>query len=223
MAGVRPYGAITEDIGPGVLPGAAETLPPPRGEAVLAQPSTERRLPIPGQPEEIGLPPSINEARQAAPRTRRELEQVDGPRLPGPTMVPTSTEAAPFAVTGPDEKLPPGIQPRMLNTRRIELDYEVEAFDAAGSHKIEIWGTKDSGQTWAKVGSDDDDHGPAYVTVDADGLYGFRIVVVNANGVADDLPKPGDAPDVWIGVDTTKPMGRIVSMEPGSGARAAPR
>ncbi len=90
----RPYGAITEDIGPGVLPGAEETLPPPRGEAVLAQPS-ERRLPVPGQPEEIGLPPSINEARQTAPRTRRELEQVDGPRLPGPTMVPTSTEAAP--------------------------------------------------------------------------------------------------------------------------------
>ena len=145
-------------------------------------------------------------------------------------MVPTSTEAVPKAPAAkaesgtnvaavPDEKLPPGIQPRMLNTRRIELDYEVEAFDGAGLHKVEIWGTKDSGRRWAKIGNDDDDHGPAYVTVDADGLYGFRIVVVSANGVADDTPKPGDAPDVWIGVDTTKPMGRFTSIEPGSGAQ----
>ena len=119
-------------------------------------------------------------------------------------MVPTSTEAVPMTpaakaeagvagATVLDEKLPPGIQPRMLNTRRIELDYDVEAFDAAGSHKIEIWGTKDSGQTWAKMGNDDDDHGPAYVTVDADGLYGFRIVVVSATGVSEDPPKSGDA------------------------------
>jgi hypothetical protein len=223
-AGARRYGTITEQIGPGVLPSVEEVLPPPHEEIVSAGPATERALPIPLQPEEVGLPPTMNEARQASPRTRRDLQQVDGPRLPGPTMVPTSIDAIPGAQPTSssaggaiEEKLPPGIQPRMFNTRRIELDYEIEASDATAPQRIDIWGTKDGGRTWSKVGDDDDNRGPAIVTVDQDGLYGFRIVVASQTGAAEDVPKPGDAPDVWIGVDTVKPVGQIISVDPGTG------
>lgn len=222
LAGVKRYGTIAEQIGPGLLPPAAEVLPaPPAAEEVAGVPAAERALPIPNQPEEVGLPPSANEARQSAPRTRRDLEQIDGPRLPGPAALPASTEAGVAnpgtpptngAATSPaDESLPPGVQPRMFNTRRIELDYDVESMSPGSVPTIEIWGTRDSGRTWAKYGSHDNEHGPASVTVDGDGLYGFRILVSNTGATTEDAPRSGDTPDIWINVDTQKPAGRIVS------------
>ncbi len=218
------YGTITEEIGPGAT---AETLPSPHPETVLAQP-TEQYLPVPTQPEEVGLPPTHIDARQSAPRTRRELEQIDGPRLPGPAMVPTSTEplGAQSAALGGGgraaaplyENLPPGIRPRMINTRRIELDYELDAINPPAAPKIEIWGTKDGGTNWALFGTDEDGQGPAFVMVEDEGLYGFRIVVAGAGG-EEDRPKAGDRPDMWIGTDYTKPVARLAPLEVGPNAQ----
>jgi len=220
------YGTVSEEIGPGTT---AETLPPPHTETVLAQPPTEQYLPVPTQPEEVGLPPSHIDARQTAPRTRRELEQIDGPRLPGPAMVPTSTDArtgypppamqAGGRATAPMyENLPPGIRPRMINTRRIELDYELDAISPPAAPKIEVWGTKDGGATWALFGTDEDGQGPAFVMVEEEGLYGFRIVVAGAGG-EEDRPKAGDRPDMWIGADFTKPSARLAPLDTGPTAQ----
>jgi hypothetical protein len=222
LAGRRRYGDVAEQIGPGVIPPTTEILPaPPAAESIVGVPSTERVLPIPNEPEEVGLPPSANEARQSVPRTRRDLEQVDGPRLPGPAALPTSTDGSNVnldtvngTATPPrEEPLPPGVQPRMFNTRRIELDYDVESSSSGSPPKIEIWGTRDSGHTWSKYGSHDNEHGPAFVTVDSDGLYGFRIVVASASDGAEEAPRSGDPPDIWINVDTEKPSGRILSAD----------
>ncbi len=212
-----------------MLPPAAEVLPPPpAAEEVAGIPATERALPIPDQPEEVGLPPAANEARQIAPHTRREIEQIDGPRLPGPATVPTSTDASAVAPannragTAPSEEtLPPGVQPRMFNTRRIELDYDVESMSPGSIPTIEIWGTKDGGRAWTKYGTLQNEHGPAFVTVDADGLYGFRIVVASGASGAEEAPRSGDAPDIWINVDTEKPAGGIISAQADSATPGA--
>ena len=56
--------------------------------------------------------------------------------------------------------------------------------------------------------------------VEEEGLYGFRLVLTNGAGVGGKPPRSGDAPDIWIYVDLTKPTARIVSVEPGVEAEA---
>ena len=80
--------------------------------------------------------------------------------------------------------LPAGERPYMVNSRRFaHLDYEVESSGAAGIAKIEIWGTRDAGRTWQSYGLQPATHGPIKVKVDTEGLYGFRIVVMDGKGL----------------------------------------
>ena len=113
--------------------------------------------------------------------------------------------------------LPAGERPYMVNSHRFALDYEVESAGAAGVAKIEIWGTRDAGRTWQSYGLQAAAHGPIKVKVDMEGLYGFRIVVVDGKGLAGRPPHSGDLPELWVGVDLTKPLARITNFELGAG------
>ncbi len=116
--------------------------------------------------------------------------------------------------------LPPGERPYMVNSRRFALDYEVESAGAAGIAKIEIWGTRDAGRTWQSYGLQPATHGPIKVKVDTEGLYGFRIAVVNGKGLSTRPPHSGDLPELWVGVDLTKPIARITTFDLGTGDHA---
>ena len=89
----------------------------------------------------------------------------------------------------------------MVNRRSFELDYEIESVGGSGIAKVELWGTRDGGAHWQRFGRDDDNRSPILVTVDAEGLYGFRVVVESGNGMSSDPPRDGDLPEVWINVD----------------------
>jgi hypothetical protein len=52
------------------------------------------------------------------------------------------------------------------------------------------------------------------VNVDEEGIYGFRMVIETTGGARSPTPKPGDLPEVWVGIDVTKPSARIVSVQP---------
>jgi hypothetical protein len=108
---------------------------------------------------------------------------------------------------------PVGERPQMVGRRSFELDYEVEATGGAGIAKVELWGTRDGGGHWQRFGRDDDNRSPILVTVDAEGLYGFRVVVESGNGLASETPRDGDLPEVWINVDLTKPTARITATD----------
>lgn len=113
--------------------------------------------------------------------------------------------------------LPPGERPYMVNSRRFALDYEVDSAGGAGVAKIEIWGTRDAGRTWQSYGLQPANHNPIKVKVDGEGLYGFRITVVDSKGLTTRPPHSGDLPELWVGVDLTKPIARITSFELGTG------
>ncbi len=49
--------------------------------------------------------------------------------------------------------------------------------------------------------------------VDGEGIYGFRMLVQSGSGYGGRPPAEGDLPDIWIGVDLTKPACRITSTE----------
>ncbi|MBN2578052.1 MAG: hypothetical protein JXB10_03595 [Pirellulales bacterium] len=140
--------------------------------------------------------------------------------LPGAINPPignrySSSEAAP--IDSSFSYLPPGERVRMVNTRLFELDYDVEAVGPSGIGRVELWGTRNGGRTWQSFGVDNDTRSPLSVDVDGEGLYGFRIVLTNGVGLSTGPPQTGELPAVWIGVDTTKPIARLLGAELGAG------
>jgi hypothetical protein len=108
----------------------------------------------------------------------------------------------------------------MVNSKRFALEYEIESAPAAGIAKVEVWGTRDGGRTWTSYGVEPSRQGPVRVSVDAEGLYGFRITVQDARGFGNSPPKNGDLPELWVGVDLTKPAARITAIDSGMGDHA---
>ncbi len=119
-------------------------------------------------------------------------------------------------------ELPPsrGEKPFYSKAKSFSLDYEINTPAAAPVTAIELWGTADGGKIWERWGTDPDGQSPLDIQVAGEGLFGFRMVVVAANGLAGNRPRNGDNADAWVHVDTQVPQARIQSALPGKGAEA---
>jgi hypothetical protein len=116
--------------------------------------------------------------------------------------------------------LPGGVRPRLVNSRKFELDYDVESVGPSGVAKVELWATSDGGKTWKSYGADPDSTSPYVVQVEGEGTFGFRMVIEATTGLRSPQPQPGDLPEIWIGVDVTRPTARITAAVPGTGEHA---
>lgn len=114
-------------------------------------------------------------------------------------------------------QVPRGVEPKFVNSRTFSLEYQVEDVGGWGVSKVQLWGTRDGGQTWHYYAEDDDNRSPLNVTVDGEGLYGFRIIVQSAAGPGGFAPQSGDEPELWVGVDLHRPQAELLSVEPGTG------
>jgi len=101
----------------------------------------------------------------------------------------------------------------MVNSRSFELDYDVTSVGPSGVSRVEVWGTRDAGRSWTRLAMTDGQRSPATVQVDEDGTYGLRLVVQSGSGLTGLTPKSGEAPELWVGVDTTPPTGHIVGVQ----------
>jgi len=115
--------------------------------------------------------------------------------------------------------LPPGERPRMVNSRLFELVYDDDSDGPSGNTRVEIWGTRDGGRTWRSFAASDDCRKPIRISVGEEDTYGFR-AVRSMTAAPAQPPKSGDLPEVWIGVDLSKPTARLLSAREGSGAEA---
>lgn len=136
----------------------------------------------------------------AGPRERMSAQSVSQPHRAGRGNLDFSL-------------LPVGERPRLVNSRSFELEYEIESVGPSGVAKVELWGTRDGGRTWSVFGVDTDNRSPQPVTVDAEGVYGFRVIVQSGSGLGGRPPAAGDAPDIWIAVDLTRPACRITAAD----------
>lgn len=199
-------------------PPKAESEPERAATPEMESPAPTRpTTPEPSAPTEELLPP-------AAPVVRSERPRINTDDGIGPIQDPPATESlTPVPGTGASDALVPlaaGESPRLTNTRRFTLDYDLESVGPEGIKEIELWGTTDNGMTWSKWGSDQDKVSPMEVEVNNEANYGFRIVIVGNNGLEGNKPQRGDAADIYVGVDTTRPLCKIISAAYGKGIDA---
>jgi hypothetical protein len=142
----------------------------------------------------------------------------------GATMLDTNGSSLPplptLGAPQPPSRKPLEQEPFYANTRAFSLDYQIENDPGAPITEVELWGTIDEGRTWEVWGQDPDRTSPFDIEVENDGLFGFRMVIVGANGLVSNRPRPGDKADTWIRVDTIAPQARLSSALYGTGKEA---
>jgi hypothetical protein len=156
---------------------------------------------------EINLAPSANATASASPgRTETQAQKVTPP-APG-------REASETVQTGvlPDKAPPTSRQ--FLGTTHASLEYQVDQPGPSGVSKVEVYMTRDYGETWQLLCDDPDRQSPAEIDLPGDGLYGLSVVVTNGSGVSTAAPSKGDTPDWWVEVDTTKPVAKVQDVIP---------
>ncbi len=94
------------------------------------------------------------------------------------------------------------IKPLYCNSKAFSLDYGIDNDPDSPVSSVELWGTADEGQSWQMWGQDPDRESPFDIEVETEGLFGFRMVIVGANGLASNRPRNGDNADTWIHDDT---------------------
>ena len=212
-------------------PPAVEQLPPPnRAPEVLPAPAAPSD-PLTAAPRGVSdQPGTTRPSAEHAPLpppvyggTHSPAEDI-GP-IPGgpqrehlPAFSPSAGPSLGPAVE--DVGVPQGSRPRLTNSRRFSLDYDVESVGPEGLADVELWGTSDGGRTWVKWGSDPDKQSPFDVEVNGEAVYGFRVVILGKSGLASNAPHSGDAADIWVGIDMTRPRARLVSAAYGEGPAA---
>jgi hypothetical protein len=214
--GGMPVGALTAQGTPGqpsgagapVVPAVAvQSIPQPektalQGPVLTGFSATPPRVEVPEPPKAFvsqkqGLPPS--------PLPTQLGEH--GPDLPGTAQVSKS----------------PGVPAvrQLVNSNHVSLEYQIDQPGSnSGVGKVEVWMTADEGQSWRPLGEDPDRRSPVEIDLPGDGVYGVSLVVTNARGFGDAPPRPGDVPDYWIEVDTSRPIARLHSVRPGTGDEA---
>ncbi len=106
---------------------------------------------------------------------------------------------------------------RWVNSKRISLNYKIEDKGPSDVSAVELWFTRD-GQKWERLEEPKRDPQPPYVfDVHDEGLYGFTLVIRNGVGLGAPPPRTGDPPQVWVQVDTTKPIVHWAAAEVGQG------
>jgi hypothetical protein len=109
----------------------------------------------------------------------------------------------------------------VVNNKRIKLHFEVKDVGPSGIGGVELWYVHDN-REWRKPDATPQKQGPYVVEVDSEGLYGFKLIARNSQGHGEPAPRPGDAPQVWVLVDLTKPAVKISSakvLQEADGAR----
>lgn len=106
---------------------------------------------------------------------------------------------------------------RPSNSKRFQLDYDIDAIGPDGLRAVELWITPDGGKNWQRHATDNDRRSPVDVEIDREGIFGFRIIVISNDGLRTRTPRRGDLADMWVNIDTTRPKAQITAAPYGRG------
>jgi hypothetical protein len=179
-------------------------------------------IPLPVKQTAVGQY-TWNPATNNPIETRIQVQ--DKAHNPAQTMTPPSNGglkngvgAAPTAGVGaapPYDGAASGVT--MVNTKDIQLDFEIADVGSSQVKSVEVWYIQD-GRPWTKLPEDAPPKPPYTVKLPAEGRYGLTLIARSGVGLGLPTPKAGDAPQVWVEVDTTKPEVKNLSVEVGRGS-----
>jgi len=138
--------------------------------------------------------------------------------LGAPSTANRLTGSSRLAARTVSTALPRGVTPLQSRSTNFSLDYDLRMVGPTGVRAVHMWGTTDAGRSWTKWLTDKDRSSPIHIEAPHEGVYGFRMVVENNEGLALPPPQPGDAPDVWVVVDPIEPQVELTSAQYGRGA-----
>lgn len=101
---------------------------------------------------------------------------------------------------------------RIVNSKRISFSYELRDTGTAGSNTIELWSTRDM-KIWKKCEVSRPAPNTYSLEVKDDGLYGFTLVARNNLASGSTGPRVGDMPQVWVTVDTIRPLVQLQGVD----------
>lgn len=195
----QPYPARTPATSPAMTDVATQPARSPEVDIRYpnspSMPYPTPRAPSPGD-DHLDLFDGLSRAKRAASQA-----SIDRPDNMG--IVAHRTE-----ISG----VPAGAAVDVVNNSNFVLEYDVSSVGPSGIAKVEMWGTNDNGRTWRLCAVDDDKRSPIEVRVDQEGVYGFKLVVQSGTGRGNQAPQPGEAPQIWVMVDTSKPEASLKSI-----------
>jgi hypothetical protein len=109
---------------------------------------------------------------------------------------------------------------KLVNSKRITLNYDLKEVGPSGVSLIELWYTTD-GRSWnkyPKVYGEDKAQTNISFDVVGEGVYGITLIARSGVGLGERPPQIGDRPQIWIEVDTTKPRVQLQDVIVGTGA-----
>ena len=125
---------------------------------------------------------------------------------------------------GPKTSTGPALQPaaatknaalktQMVNKTKISLDFQIENAAPTGVAHVDVWLSRDQGQTWQKHAEENGSKSPIEVQFPGDGVYGL-ILSPRSAATPSTPPTAADQADaVWLEVDATKPALQIKDIQ----------
>jgi len=102
---------------------------------------------------------------------------------------------------------------RHVKSKKFQLDYQLDdsTKGPSGVESVIIWKMRQGGP-WQKCKETGTPEGPATVTVETAGRWGFRLIPRSGVGLAEPDPRLGDQPDLWIEVDERPPQVKVTNV-----------
>ena len=178
------------------------------------------------------LPPDANVAKPAPPPTGNPWTPAANPGAiePQERLVATSNgqgSVPPPGMPGSNNIMPAGGVPKALPTLQyvnhpeVMLEYELAKVGPSGVGSVDLWWTRNDGQSWELYAVDPEVKGTTQsgrhqrtVELPGDGVYGFVLVVKSRAGLGKAPPRAGDAPEIRVEVDTVSPIAQLYSPGP---------
>jgi hypothetical protein len=106
---------------------------------------------------------------------------------------------------------PPAVAAHESYSSKRFVEIPVDRSRLSGKKGLELWVSSDAGQTWVNHGEIDAARPGAAFLAPRDGRYGFLLIPVGDDGRRDVTPKPGDAAEKTVIVDTLAPVVEVLS------------
>jgi hypothetical protein len=106
-----------------------------------------------------------------------------------------------------------------VRSRTFQLKYSVGNVGPSDVKSVEVWVTRDT-RSWSRYTGDAKPKESFTLTVRSEGRWGFTLIPRSGVGLARKPPAVGEQPQLWVEVDETKPVVRLLGVTVGQGADA---